>query len=155
MKIGMIIYSQTGNTESVANKLRDRLIKKGPKVSVEKIIVNRDMKNPNKPIEFIKTPKLEGYDTIIFGSPVEAFSLCPVMLKYLENIEPLDNKNIFCYVTQYFPYPWMGGNHAIKQMKELCLKKGGNISDTGVINWKNKKRDDIIEEVIDNFCKSL
>jgi hypothetical protein len=75
------------------------------------------------------------------------------MSQYLNNFESLQGKKVACFVTQFFPYPWMGGNNAIKQMSGLCEKKGAIISGTGVVNWKNKRRENMIEDVVEKFSK--
>jgi flavodoxin len=153
LKIGIIVYSQTGNTYLVASKIYESLKKKGYKVDIEKIEALRNQKNNT--FEFKKVPDVKSYDVIIFGSPVEAFSLCPVMKKYLENIKSLKNKKVLCFVTEAFPYPWMGGNRAIKQMKALCNQKGATIYDTGVANWKNKKREELINNIVVTFTNTI
>lgn len=38
MKIGIILHSQTGNTLSVANKLKEKLISLGHTVNLEQVI---------------------------------------------------------------------------------------------------------------------
>jgi len=70
---------------------------------------------------------------------------------YLKQLKSLKNKKVALFVTQFFPYPWMGGNHAIKQMKKNCASKDNNITETGVINWKNKNRDENTKKLIEQF----
>ncbi len=43
-------------------------------------------------------------------------------------------------MTEFFPFPWMGGNHAIRQMKKICQSKGASILATGIVNWGVKSR---------------
>jgi len=151
MKIGIIVYSQTGNTYSVALKLQEALIKVGHSVDIEKIEAIRDEKQPALNINLTKIPNVEKYDGIIFATFVEAFCLCPVMDTYLKQLKSLKDKKVALFVTQFFPYPWMGGNHAIKQMKKNCELKDSDIKLTGVVNWKNKKREEIIETLVKDF----
>ncbi len=35
----------------------------------------------------------------------------------------------------------MGGNHAISQMRKLCLAKGATIAGSAVVNWAKSKRE--------------
>ena len=151
MKIGIIVYSQTGNTYSVATKIREALIKKGHSVDIDKIEAIRETKQNVNNIKITKMPDVEKYDGLIFASFVEAFSLCPVMDTYLKQLKSLNNKKVAIYVTQFFPYPWMGGKHAIKQMKKNLLLKGNPISETGIVNWKNKNREQIIQKLVEQF----
>lgn len=155
MKVGIIVYSQTGHTYSVASKLYEKIKKDGHDVKLEKIEAERDMKKKPEVFEITNSPKVDGYDVIIFASYVEAFMLCPVMRRYLETIPLLKNKEVLCLVTQHFPYAWLGGNSAIRKMKSLCQSKEATIQTTGVINWTNKKRESMIESVINDFSKAL
>ena len=155
MKIGIIVYSNTGNTYSVAEKLYKGLFKKGQSVTIDRIEVNRDMKKAPNKIDFVKNPDVKKYDAIILASPVEAFSLCPVMKNYLEGISSLKGKRIACFVTEYLPFAWMGGNNAIKQMKTICEGKDAIVCRTDVINWKNKHREEMIDHLVSEFTRSF
>lgn len=151
MKIGIIVFSFTGNTYSVAEKIKSKLIDKGCSVNIERVEIEGN-KYPNNDIfEFKNIPETGKYDFIIFGSPVEAFSLSRIMKKYLGQISSLKNKKVALFVTEFFPYPWMGGNNAIKVMKKLCEDKDATITETGVVNWKNKKRNKMIENIVNKF----
>jgi flavodoxin len=152
MKIGIIIYSHTGNTLSVAKEIDKRLVELGNIVTIEEIKSSNDDPNVRK-IELSKVPDTNKFDAIIFGSPVQAFSLAPIMKKYLEQINTLNEKKIVCFVTQYFPYKWMGGSNAINQMKKLCKSK--NVLEAGIINWSNKDREKMINDVIKNIINQF
>jgi flavodoxin len=155
MNIGIVVYSQTGNTHSVATRLYNQLIKKGYKVTLDKIEAKRDMKKSPNIFEISKRPNIEKYNVIIFASYVEAFSLCPVMKKYLEDIKSLNDKKIAYFVTELFPYAWMGGNHAINKMKYICEAKGATSLSNSIVNWKNKHREELIKKAIHNITSDL
>jgi flavodoxin len=151
MKIGIILYSYTGNTLSVAERLKVVLCNKGHEVSLERIKAIDEDPNSGKPILLAEIPDASQYDEIIFGAPVRAFSLNPIMKVYLGKLPDLQGKNISCFVTEYFPKAWMGGNNAIKQMKRIVREKNGNIIHCGVINWSNSKREEQINEMLTLF----
>lgn len=153
MKIGIIVYSQTGNTFSVASKLYEELKKTSNKVSLMRVEATRDLKQ--NVLELTKEPKINQYDVIIFASFVEAFTLCPVMKNYLENIETMKGKKVFSFVTQFLPYKWLGGTRAVNQMKNICEQKDATIIESGVINWKNKRREDRINDLIDMIVSKI
>ena len=154
MKIGMFIHSNTGNTYSVAEKLQNKLIAGGHTVVMKKLEPvggeNTNENNINN-IKFEPLPDVSGYDALIFGAPVRGMSISPVLAAYLSKIATLKNQKVDLYVTQYFPYPWMGGKHAISQMKKICEDKGATVTKTGIVNWKNKKREQLITEVVDQL----
>ena len=157
MKIGMFIHSQTGNTYSVSEKLRNKLIEKGHSVVLKKLEPVGG-ENPNQAdiskILFDPSPDVTGFDWLIFGAPVRGFSISPVLAAYLSRISSLKGQKVDLFVTQSFPYQWMGGNRAITQMKQTCEQKGAMVGDTGIINWKNKKRNLQIEELVERYSKS-
>ncbi|RDU22526.1 flavodoxin family protein [Anaerosacchariphilus polymeriproducens] len=151
MKVGIIVYSKTGNTLSVAERLKEKLIKKGCSVNLEQIETVNENPSESKNFELKNIPNIKDYDILFFGAPVWAFSLSGVMNAYLSQIPSLMGKKAGVFVTQHFPYSWMGGNHSVKKMKTTCQQKGAVIVDTGVINWSHKKREDQIIELINNF----
>ena len=151
MNIGMIIHSQTGNTHSVALKLKEKLSAAGHAVNLARLKVVGGYKPGTKDVRFETLPNAGQYDALVFGAPVEAFSLSPVMASYLKQIASLQNKKVAFLVTQAFPYPWLGGNRAIRQMKKICESKGATVCGSGVVNWMNPRRDQQITEVTDRL----
>lgn len=154
MKIGLFIHSNTGNTYSVAEKLQNKLISGGHTVVLKKLEVvggeNTNEADINK-IKFDPLPDASGYDALVFGAPVRGMSISPVLSAYLSKIPSLKGQKVDLFVTQYFPYPWMGGKHAISQMKKICEDKGALVGKTGIVNWKNKKREQMIEDVVNQL----
>lgn len=150
MKIGIIVYSQTGNTYSVVSKLKEKL---GNSATVLRLETVGEVK-PSK-IKIKEFPKVDKYGVLILAAPVQAFSLCIPMLTYLNGLDSLKNKKVGLVVTQGFPYAWMGGNRAIRQMINICKLKGATIIGTGIVNWLSKKREDMINTVIDDFSSLL
>lgn len=72
------------------------------------------------------------------------------MKLYLEQIPSLGGKAVGYFVTQAFPFPWMGGNRTIRQMVSVCQALGGKVFKTGVVNW-TWRREARIAELIDAF----
>ena len=150
MNIGLIVYSQTGNTLSVAQKLEQALTKKGHSATLERIEVEGDV-TPGQPVQFKTLPSTEQYDALVFGSPVQAFSLCQAMVEYLKQVAPLEGKRVAGLITQAFPYPWLGGNRAVRQMKRLCQAKDAVVCGSGIVNWMKKRREQQIVAVVDQL----
>lgn len=155
MKIGIVVYSQTGNTYSVAQRLAEKLASKGHDARIERIKPLGTDPASKGPIRFEALPDLSEFDRVIFASPVQAFSLAPVMKAYLTQIGSIKDKKAACFVTQQFKNPWMGGNSAVKTMQKLCAEKGGHIADTGVVNWSNPRREEMIIDVVERLSSAL
>jgi len=152
MRIGIIVHSHTGNTLSIAQKLKEILEANGNSVNLEQVTAVNE--NPSeKNIQLKSIPDTEGYDALIFGAPVWAFSLSPVMKAYLSQLPSLSGKKVSCFVTQQLPYPFMGGNRAIKEFKKGCEIKGTDVSETGIVNWSSKQREKKISDIIQKFSR--
>lgn len=150
MNIGIIIHSQTGNTNSVAMKLQEKLSEAGHHAVIEHLKVVGELKPGAKDIQFGTLPETEKYDAIVFGSPVQAFALNPVMKSYL-SLASIKNKKVGCLITQFFPYPWMGGNQALQQMKVLCEASGALVGESAIVNWSSPHRQKKIVDGVDKL----
>lgn len=155
MNVGIIIYSQTGNTLSVAEKLKEVLLAKGHTAVIERVEAENDAPNSKQPPRLTKAPDPSAYDAVYFGAPVHAFSLCPVMKLYLAQLPQLRHKPVSCFVTQHLKKPWMGGNRAIRQMRALCGDKGATNRESGIVNWTAPGRDAQIDTVTAKLVRVL
>lgn len=156
MVIGLLVHSLTGNTLSVAEKVQKKLQAEGHKVELRKLEPEGgEDKNEIDitRIHFNPVPGISGYDKVILAAPVRGFSISPVLAAYLSGIDSMRGLKVDLFVTQAFPYAWMGGNRAVRQMKTLCEKKGAQIETMAVINWKSKKRDANIREFMEQLSK--
>lgn len=141
MNVGIIVYSQTGNTLAVAQKLEEALKAKGHTAGIARVepIDNTKLKS---------APDVSPYDAVIFASPVHAFSLAPAMQLYLSQVSGLTGKKACCFVTQRLKKAWLGGNHAVRQIKSACRKKGADIAESGIVNWSGDTRDQQIDDIV-------
>jgi flavodoxin len=134
MKIGIIVYSHTGHTLSVATKLKERLSANGCAVNLEQV----ETIGPARPgatyVQLKTKPKVETYDALVFGSPVQGGTMPPAMARYLEQVTSLQGKKVACLVTHFFPPEW-GANQTISQMKAICESKGATVCGWGDVGW--------------------
>lgn len=154
MNIGILVHSYTGNTLSVAKKIKERLINNGHTVNIEKIVAKNENPNSTEKVVLESVPDINKYDICILGAPVRGFLLSNVMKEYLNTISIDNNKEIYCFVTHFFPYDWMGGKTAINEFRKILESKKVNLKDIGIIGWSNKKREnniDILTQKFDNI----
>ncbi len=156
MKVGIIVHSKTGNTFSVAEKLKERLTGDGTIVELRRIepvggepAGIKDL----SAITFEPSPEVTGFDRLIFAGPVRGFSMSPILGAYINKLPSLKNQKVDLFVTQSFPKPFLGGNQAISQMTAACTGKGAIIGKTGIVNNMSKKRQSMIEDVIERLSK--
>jgi flavodoxin len=153
MKIGIIVHSHTGNTLSVAQRMKDAFCSLGHDATIDRVkAVGEDPSKPG-PVELETVPDTSDYDLIIFAGPVNGFSASRVMKEYLSLIPSLKGKPVCIFVTQQLKKAWMGGNRTVKQMRKACEEKGAAVLKTGVINWSNIRREWQIERLLNHFTK--
>ncbi len=145
MKTKVVFYSKTGNTESVAKRIASVL-----NADIERIYAVSDDPNIFN-VELMLIPDVKNVDHVIFGSPVHGFSVSKIMNAYLNQLPDLKGKTIDLFVTHFFPYAWMGGTRSLKQMRDIIAYKGGTVRHMVSINWKNRKREMDIMNMISTF----
>lgn len=133
MNIAIIVHSGSGHTYAAALKLQKQLVLNNHKVTLERLTPIGDAHPGVKNLKLEAYPDIKGFDGLILAAPVWAFSLSPVLATYLSGLDSLKGKKIAAFVTMGFPWAWMGGNHAIKQIKQNCEAKGGTVTTTEVI----------------------
>ncbi len=154
MNIGLIVYSQTGNTLSVAERLREALARAGHTVTVERVEAEGEAK-PGQRVNLKTAPDPRKYDAVLFGSPVHAFSLAPAMRADLAQVPALGGKRVAGFVTQGLPFTWMGGNRALRQLRRACEAKGATVRGSRVVNWSRKDREGQIAGLVDRLSRCL
>lgn len=148
MNVGIIVYSHTGNTLSVAQRLEEALKAAGHSTGIARVEpVNSDPR-ASAPVALKSAPDISPYDAVIFAAPVQAFSLAPTMKLYLSQISSLAGKKVCCFVTQHLKKPWMGGKHAVRQITTACKAKGAEITASGIVNWSGEARQAQIDDLL-------
>ena len=152
MNIGIFVNSKTGNTLAVAEKLQEKLVALGHTVALEKVVASNDGEMNIEKIVISNPPSTQGYDMLVFAAPVNGFRLGLVMQAFLQSLPSLEGKLLAGFVTEAFPFPWMGGNQALKGMEKLVNAKGGTLSATSVVNWRSPdKRNVLIAQAIEKI----
>ena len=151
MNIGIIVYSQTGNTYSVAQKLKEQLAARGHKVTTEQVAISGEASPGKRNFQFTAVPSVEAYDALVFGSPVQAFSLSVVMEEYLDQLSSLEGKKVAFLVTKHLPFHWTGANRALRQMQEICQGKGGEVLGSGIVIWFGSRKEKTMKSALENL----
>lgn len=154
MKIGVIVYSQTGNTRRVAEQLVEKLETAGHAVTYEAVEVIGEPKMGEE-VQFTATPDPAPYDAVVFGGQTHAFGLSPAMTAYVKQLGDLGGKRVVCLVTQAFPFKWMGGNRTMRQMTGVLKEKGAVIAGMGIVNWMGSGLEERIALTTDELAKAF
>lgn len=147
MRKGIVIYSKTGNTLGVAKRLAEKM-----NVEVMEVKVENDDPTILEP-KLTQIPVVSSFDHLVFAAPVHGFNLSKAMYVYLNQLPDLTDKTVDLFVTHFFPFAWMGGNRTLKQMKMMIEGKHAAVNQMTSINWKSKKREFVISQMIENYVK--
>lgn len=153
MNIGIIVFSQTGHTHSVALRLQERLSAAGHLASIEQVEISGELGSGVSNFQLKTTPEVDTYDALVFGGPVLGFALSPAMKAYLAQIASLEGKKVACFVTKSLPFYWTGGNQAVNTMRKLCESKGGEVCGSGIVIWSGARRERMITDVVERLCR--
>ncbi len=154
MRIGLIIFSRTGNTYSVAEKLKEKLAEAGHDVELERITIEETAGKPEVEagnVRFTAIPDAGKYDAVVFGGPVQGYSMSPVMNAYFSHVGSLKDKKVAFLITHFFPFACMGGNRAAGQMVEACRSKDASICGSGIVNWTGPNREKQIKDIVEKL----
>jgi flavodoxin len=152
MNIGIVVYSRTGHTLSVAETLKEAYLAAWHGVTLEQVETAGPAKPGAEHFQLKTKPQIDPYDALVFGSPVWGGAMAPPMASYLEQITSLQGKKVACLTTHFFPPGW-GGNQAISQMKQICESKGATVCGSGSVSWLPLGRKRRIAKVVDDLSK--
>lgn len=156
MKIGIIVYSKTNNTNLIATQLNNQLKEKGYDSIVLQVVGVDDDPRFLKKVRLKTAPDVSSFDVLIVASPVYALHLSPIMQAYLDQLPDLSNKIIMGFVTQAFPYAFLGGNQAIICLKALIHLKSNSLLASGIVHWfPHKKRIQSIRNTLSTLVKAI
>ena len=127
MKVGIIVYSQSGHTAAFARTIADRLREAGIEYDVELLRPHGIPKPWTGKIDFRKIPELDEYDIVMIGAPVWAFNASKVTLKYLNSIKPIKGKKALPFVTHGLPSKSLGANRALNKMTTELEELGADV----------------------------
>ena len=102
MNIGVIVYSLSGHTLSVAVKLMEVLPAFGHELTLERVETVGPAKLKTEGAELKTMPLVMPYDILILGAPVRGGTLPSPMRRFLVQIPSLQDKKIACFVTHFF-----------------------------------------------------
>ncbi len=145
MNIGIIVYSLTNHTLTVATHLKEKLAADGHSVTLERVETIGPPKPQFENAELKSKPVTDPYDALVFACPVRGGAIPPPMKRYLEQIPSLQGKQAACLVTHFFKREW-GANQVLAALRELC--KGATVRGVGDVRWFSLYRKQQIAQVV-------
>ncbi len=144
MKIGIVLYSETGHTLEVGNHLKNTFENLGHQVNLDQIQV----RNITTDKTLTHLPEVKGYDVLLFGTPVQGFSLPVPVQDYLKKVQFPKHQKLGVFITEYFKVAWLGGNNTMKQLLSAIAYSEPNLYGHGFVHWSSKKRHEQIDDTI-------
>ena len=152
MNIGLVVYSQTGNTLSVVRRLQEKLAAAGHSATIERVGPTTGLPPQPDDVITVSYPDLSAYEGVVLAGPVQAFSLNRPMSASLKDLPDLQGRRVACLTTEHFPRPWLGGNRAIRVLKKGVAARNGSVCGSGVVCWSARDREQQIAAVVDNLA---
>jgi flavodoxin len=116
MKVGIIVHSQSGHTVTFARAIAERLSKAGIEYDIELLRTKGIVKPRKKHVEFLRLPDISGYDIVLFGAPVWAFTISPAIIAFMRTIKSLKGKKALPFITHSLFAKVCGAERALKIM---------------------------------------
>ena len=155
MNIGIFVNSKTGNTLSVAEKLRERLLALGHTVALERVVASNDGEMDINKIVISNPPSTQGYDLLVFAAPVNGFRLAFAMQAYLRLAFARRQTAGWFSSRRHSHSPGWAVTVPQRHGKLVnCQRR--YISATGVVNWRSPRTRILIAKTIENIvaiCK--
>ena len=152
MAIGIIVYSRTGHTLSVAEALQRRLSQDSHKVTLERLETVEPLQVSDTTAQLKNTPSVDAYNPLVLACPVWGGRPAPPMRAYLERLYSLEGKDVACLVTGVFPAAW-GRDQALAQMRELCEPKGATVRALESVWWWSLRRKRQIAAAVERLSR--
>jgi len=144
MKVGIIVYSESGHTLSVVKLLAKAFEQAGDTA----FVVPLEVIDPTKNRHLMKLPDAGGFDLMVIAGPVQGFRPAQPLIDFISQTTFLKNQKVSILLTQHFKKAWLGGNYSIKMMKGLLAKDSVLIMNEAIVHWSSKTRETDIEVII-------
>ena len=154
MKIGIIVYSSTGHTLSVARQLQGALSTAGHDVALEQVLTEGTPKPGALDVPLKTRPAVDGYEGLVLAAPVWGGQPAAPMTAYLQGIPSLQGKRVAYLVTGAFP-PGLGRNQALARMREICQARGATLCGEASVGWLSLHRKRHIAAAVEALSRSF
>lgn len=154
MRIGLIYYSRTGNTERVMKVIASRLAENSHNMDQFRMEINEPWASNAERLSLKEFPDIQSFDCIILGTPVHGGRLSGAMRTFLEDTQDIHGKDVILLLTHLFWKGW-GAEQTFNQMKEICTMKGANVIGSGNVMWLGFGRKKRIAETVDRITEII
>jgi len=140
MNIGIVVYSETGNTLALCERARDLFAADGHDVTLARITA--DVSGGVRTLR--DAPDASACDLVLLGTPVQAFSLPLPVRQYLLDATFREGVRFGILVTQFFKADWLGGTRTVKQAAALVARCHPLFYGSAIVHVRSRRRNDQI-----------
>jgi NAD(P)H dehydrogenase (quinone) len=150
MKIGIILYSSTGHTRTVAYRLVSSLSNNGHQVEIVPLEPDSEMNFTVEHVELKRIPDVSKFNALVLASPVIGDHINAPMASFLEASPPLEGKKIILMATHFFPHAW-GCRQMFRAMRTHHALIGSEVIGQGDVIWlgfnRRRRTDKMVEHL--------
>lgn len=125
MKIQILLFSPSGNTNAVGELIKNQLISRGQEVSLINITGNKKIFSDGKIREFLESHVMP-HDVLVIGAPVYAHHLQYHMIELINNLPKPDAK-WGAYAIPFVTYGGISSGIALKEATKHLNKSGRSV----------------------------
>ncbi len=151
MDIGMLVYSLSGNTLSVAERLKESLTTTGHAVTLERVETVGPATLENEEAALRTRPTVTPCDALVLATPVRGGRLPSPMARTLEQLPSLEGKDVAFLVTGFFPFAGWGREQVIAELTALCESQGATVLGAASVGWFSLTRGRQIKRAVDRL----
>ncbi|MBD3239937.1 MAG: hypothetical protein GF331_05080 [Chitinivibrionales bacterium] len=127
MNIAVVVFSQTGNSATVARTIASTLREKGHDTDVHLLRTTEKLSPGTRTVTFTDTPDISSADVLILGGPVWAFRASPPLRSYAAGLSSLQGKKAALFVTHGLPVFFAGHGRALSVLSRRLRDLGADI----------------------------
>jgi menaquinone-dependent protoporphyrinogen IX oxidase len=134
MEIGVVVYSHTGHTAKLAERLVPRLEALGWGVTVLPLAPAAEFSMNVERTPLASLPEIAPFDVVVVGTPVHGGRMSAPVRTFLGQSPLLAGKPVAFLLTHFFPRQW-GAVQTIDEMAVLCDDAGATVLDSADVAW--------------------
>jgi len=150
INIGIIVYSRSGHTLSVAQGLQHKLSAAGHTATLTQVEAVEPVSPTATSVELKAWPEIDAYEALVIGAPSWGGTPPPPFRVYLEEIGSLEGKKVACLATGVCPAS-CGRNQTLPHMQQTCESKGATVLGSGSVCWWSLRRKRQIAKLVDSI----
>jgi flavodoxin len=155
MRIQIVIHTQSGHTANVARAIASKLNTLGHETDIHMLRTSGKVAPRSSKFEIRNIPEPAGYDVVLFGGPVWAFTASPVILSCINEVHGLNGKKVLCFLTMGLPFKFTGGERGLKAMADALELCGAQVLPGEALHYFFKANKANLDAMVERICGKI